>query len=101
MWQQGIRRRRAKVQEDRTVVFQNAPQLRSPFVTPGEIIAAGLAVRVTTVGYAEVVRRRGDHEIDRTVAESLDLFDAIAESKIEGNHAEALNGRRARTRKNA
>jgi hypothetical protein len=70
-------------------------------MTPGEIIAASLPVRVTTVGYAEVVRRRGDHEIDRTVAESLDLFDAIAESEIERSHDEALNERRARTRKKA
>ena len=64
--QHRIRRRRADVEKERSVRPKQSPDLRRPFLAPVEIRCAIRGIGKFPVTNAEIVRRRSDHEVDRS-----------------------------------
>ena len=81
--QHRIRRRRADVEKKRSVRPEQPADLRRPFFAPIEIRCAIRGVGKFAVANPEIVRRRRDHEIDRSSLELRHSRYAIAEVEIE------------------
>jgi hypothetical protein len=86
---QFVRRLVADVEEERTLVFQHTATLPRHVSHPVQVPIERQVVLVCVVLHADVVRRRGDYDVDACVGHALPhAFDAVlAEDGVQVVHA--------------
>lgn len=89
--QVGIRRRAAKIQEERAIGLEDAADFVDPLVAPRQILGARLIVGVLGILDVEVVGRGGDNEVDAGV------FDMVAKPRDAVLMVEIEKGRGSRS----